>query len=133
MRITLLVFVLSYCSICNGQQNERISIMTFIQIINDNHEEAVYYYKNNRKVIGEMGLKRGYIESFQILETQYSKEAPFHIILITTFENKKLYDNREEGFNELIKEKGPLKLMNNKQPDEFRKVLFNKRMVKHLN
>ena len=133
MRIKLIFIVLSICSICNGQENEKISLMTFIQTLNGNHEEAIFYYQNNRKIIGEMALKKGYIESFQILETPYSEDAPFHIILITTFKNKEEYDNREKGYNELIKEKGHLELMNDKKPDEFRKVLFKKRMVKHLN
>ncbi len=106
MRIKLIFIVLNICSICNGQENEKISLMA---------------------------LKKGYIESFQILETPYSEEAPFHIILITTFKNKEEYDNREKGYNELIKEKGALELMNDKKPDEFRKVLFKKRIVKHLN
>lgn len=132
MKINLLLIVLSISTICNGQQNEKISIMTFIQILNGNKEEAIYYYQNNRKVIGEMSLERGLIESLQILETPYSKEEPFHIILITTFKNIEQYENREEPYYELVKEKGSLELLNDKQPDEFRKVLFRKRRVRHL-
>ena len=50
-----------------------------------------------------------------------------------TFKNKEMYDNREEPFYALKKELGDVKLLNDKKPDEFRKVLFRKRRVKHLN
>jgi len=133
MRILLLFFVLSFSSICIGQENEKVSIIRFIQILNDNYEEAIYYYQNNWKVYGEISLERGLMESFQILETPYSDEEPFHIIHIMTFKNKEIYDNREKPFYALVKELGDLKLLNDKKPDEFRKVLFTKRRVKHLN
>ncbi|RLD27826.1 MAG: hypothetical protein DRI75_08535 [Bacteroidetes bacterium] len=133
MRIILLLFALTSCSICNGQENEKISIMFFVQVLNDNYEEAIFYYQNNWKVTGEMSLERGLIESFQILETPYSDEEPFHIVLIYTFKNKELYDNREEPYLALVKEMGGMRLLNDKKPDEFRKVLFRKRSVKHLN
>jgi len=133
MRILLLLFVLSSSSICIGQENEKVSIMFFVQILNDNYEEAIYYYQNNWKVRGEISLERGLIESFQILEIPYSDEEPFHIVHIITFKNKEIYDNREEPFYALVKELGDLRLLNDKKPDEFRKVLFTKRNIKHLN
>ncbi len=133
MRVILLFILLSSCSIRNGQENEKISIMFFIQVLNDNYEEAIFYYQNNWKVTGEMALERGLIESFQMLETPYSGEEPFHIVLITTFKNKEIYDNREEPYFALVKEMGPMRLLNDKKPDEFMKVLFTKRGIKHLN
>jgi hypothetical protein len=133
MRIKILLIVLSFYSICNGQQDERISQVTFVQILNNNKEEAIFYYQNNWGVLAEMGIKKGLAESYQILETPYSEEEPFHLILIVTFFNKDQYDNRHgEHFQELLKEKGPDKLMNDKKPAEFCKVLFKKEMVKHL-
>ena len=71
-------------------------------------------------------------ESYQILETPYSEEEPYHLILIVTFFNEEQYDNREEPYFELLKEIGQEKLMNDKKPDEFRKELYKKRRVRHL-
>ncbi len=53
MRVILLFILLSSCSIRNGQENEKISIMFFIQVLNDNYEEAIFYYQNNWKVKGK--------------------------------------------------------------------------------
>ena len=54
-------------------------------------------------------------------------------MLVTTYQNKKQYELREDHFQELIKEKGPLKLLNDKKPAEFRNSLFSKDKVKHWN
>jgi hypothetical protein len=62
--------------------------MDFVQVLNDNKEEAVYYYQNNWKVLREMALKKDYIHSFQLLETTESEDAPFQLILITTYKDK---------------------------------------------
>lgn len=132
MRFKLLFIVLSFYAICNGQQDERMSLMIFVEILNDNKEEAIFYYQNNWAAIADMGIERGWMESQQILETPYSEEEPYHLILIVTFFNEEQYDNREEPYFELKKEFGPEKFMNDKKPDEFRKELYKKRRVKHL-
>ena len=115
----------------NAQDNTKISTMDFVQILNENREEAVYYFQKNWKVLREMAVKRGYIHSFDVLETPFSEDAPFELILITTYKNEEQYEAREEHFRELIDEKGELDLMNDKKPGEFRKTLFNKENVTH--
>ena len=132
MRINLILIVLSFYSICNGQQDERMSLMIFVEVLNDNKEEAIFYYQNNWGAMAELAIERGLMESHQILETPYSEEEPYHLILIVTFFNEEQYDNREEPYFELLKEIGPEKLMNGKKPDEFRKELYKKRRVKNL-
>ncbi len=132
MRIKLLLIVLSFCSICNGQHDERMSLMIFVQVLNDNKEEAIFFYQNNWGAMAELAIEKGLMESHQILETAYSEEEPYHLILIVTFFNEEQYDNREGSYFELLKEIGPEKLMNDKNPDEFRKELYKKRRVKHL-
>ena len=132
MRVILLLIVLSFYSICDGQQDKRMSLMIFVQVLNDNKEEAIFYYQNNWGAMAELAIERGLMESHQILETPYSEEEPYHLILIVTFFNEEQYDNREEPYFELLKEIGPEKLMNDKKPDEFRKELYKKRRVKHL-
>ncbi len=132
MKIKILVLLFLVSSLSFGQDNDKISTLDFVQILNDNKEEIVFYYQNNWKILREMAIDKAYIDSFQLLETSFTEEAPFHFILITTYLNKAQYDLREERFTELIKEKGDLKLLNDKKPKEFRKILFNKENVKHL-
>ena len=56
------------------------------------------------------------------MKTSFSSETPFHIILVTTYTNKEQYKNREKHFTELIKASGGLKLLNDKKPNELRKI-----------
>ncbi|MEQ8241564.1 MAG: hypothetical protein RIA69_20290 [Cyclobacteriaceae bacterium] len=131
MKHLILVLILSSCAHVYGQQKESITTMDFVQILNDNEPEAVYYFQNNWKVLRESAIKKGHIESFQVMETPFTEDAPFDLILITTYENKAQYDLREAHFRELIKEMGELKLMNERKPNEFRKTIFSKEMVRH--
>jgi hypothetical protein len=102
-----------------------------VQVLNENKAEAVYYYQHNWKVLRNMALENDYIHSFQILETPFTEEQPFELMLITTYSNKKQYDLREDHFRTLIQEIGELKLLNEKKPAEFRKTLFSKENVRH--
>jgi len=133
MKITVLFIFLSIYSMSLAQHDDRITTVDFVQIVDDNKAEAEFYYQNNWKVLREMALKKDYIHSYQLLETPVSEEAPFHYMLITTYTNKAQYDLREDHFGELIKEKGELKLLNDKKPGDFRKSLFSKEMVRHFN
>ena len=80
-----------------------------------------------------MAVKKSYIDSFELLEVEFTEDQPYHIILMTTFANKDQFEKREEYFEELIKAKGPLRLLNEKKPGEFRKNLYLKERVMHLN
>ncbi|WP_303317754.1 hypothetical protein Q4Q34_17725 [Flavivirga abyssicola] len=131
MRVTIFFIFLATYTISYGQKNDKISTIDFVQILNDNKEEAVYYYQNNWKVLRNMAIDKKYIHSFQILETQANEDAPFHLMLITTYLNEAQYKLREDHFSELIKEKGELKLLNDKKPGAFRKTLFSKERTLH--
>jgi hypothetical protein len=96
-------------------------------------EEATFYYENNWRILRNMAVEKEYIHSYQVLETPTSDDAPFQLMLITTYLNEEQYTLREDHFSELIKEKGELRLMNEKKPGEFRKTLFTKEMVRHWN
>jgi hypothetical protein len=133
MRITICIFFLGIFSISFSQQNEKVSTVEFVQILNDNKEEAIYYYQNNWKILREMAMEKEYIHSYQVLETQSSEPEPFQLVLITTYLTKEQYNLRELHFGELIRLKGPVKLMNNKKPEEFRKITFSTEMVKSWN
>ncbi|WP_420574741.1 hypothetical protein [Kordia sp.] len=129
-KIFLLVLLFSI-QFSVAQENERVSTVDFVQIINGNRAEAMYYYQHNWKVLRQMAIAKKYIESFEIMETTYSEEAPFHLMLITTYSSKTQYEQREKHFQELIKAKGKLELLNDKKPTKFRKNLFHKENVMH--
>ncbi len=111
----------------------RISTIDFVEIVNDNSDEAIYYYQNNWKILRQKAQQKNYILSYQLLKTPKTSDSSLEIILITTYENKDQYDKREDNFAELIKNSGGLKLLNQKKPNEFRKVVFSKEQVTHLN
>ena len=126
MKKIILATALFLCLQISAQENTKISTIDFVQIINNNKKEAIYYYQNNWEVLRKMAVKKGYIHSYQLLETNHTKEAPFSFMLITTYKNKMQFDKREKHFEELIKAKGKLQLLNNKKPGEFRKTIFGK-------
>jgi len=129
-KICIVLFLISI-QFSFAQKSERISTVDFVQIVNENKEETVFYYQHNWKILREMALEKNYIVSYEIMETSYSEEAPFHFMLITTYKDKLHYEQREEHFQELIKIKGKLELLNAKKPTEFRKTLFRKGNVTH--
>ena len=131
IRTILLAVAIGTSSFCFGQIDDRITTISFVEILDNNKEETEYYFRNNWKVLRDMALEKNYIESYEVLATPWSEDEPYHIILITTYSNKDQYDIREDHFQELIKEKGDLNLLNEKKPDEFRKTLYTKEMVRH--
>lgn len=131
MRAIILFLLLCSFTTGHAQEDPRISTIDFVQILNDNKSEAMYYYQNNWKILREKAVESGYIDSFQILETPFSMEYPFHLMLITTYANKAQYENRELHFETLIAQQGGLRLMNEKKPADFRKNLFHKEMARH--
>lgn len=122
-----------FCPILSfAQSNEQISTMDFVQIVDNNKAEALFYYQHNWMQLRKEAVNKGYIHSYQLLETEATAEAPFHLVLITTYGNASQFEQRETHFQELIKEQGGLKLLNQKKPPEFRKTLFSKNNVIHL-
>ncbi len=131
MRTVTLLLILSATTLGLAQEAEKVSTIDFVQILNHNKKEALFYYENNWKVLRDKALEKEYIHSYQLLETPVTAGEPFQLMLITTYANKDQHELAEERFDELIAEKGDLRLMNQKNPGEFRKVLFNK-TAKHL-
>ncbi|GAB5475314.1 MAG: hypothetical protein Mars2KO_34130 [Maribacter sp.] len=126
MRTVLLFTLLSAMAVGLAQEDPKVSTMDFVQVLNGNKAEALFYYVNNWKVLRENALEKGFIHSYQLLETPRGEGEPFELLLITTYKNQKEYERSEDRFDVLIAEKGPLHLMNGKKPGEFRKVLFSK-------
>lgn len=109
--------------ISNGQ-DQRISTFEFVEILANNREEAVYYFENNWKVLREMALERDYLVSYDLLETNYADDTPFHLVLQTTYANQEQFAQREERFSLLISELGALNLLNELKPADFRASVF---------
>ena len=126
--IFLLLFI-SMTSLCFGQQDQSISSMDFVEIVNDNQEEALFYYQNNWKILRQMAIKKNYISSFELLKDMGQDKNSFSLILVTTYANREQFEKREEHFQELIEEKGGLELLNEKKPAEFRKTVFSKDLI----
>lgn len=100
------------------------STVDFIQVLNGNLDEARYYYLKNWQALRKQAKQRNFIESWQLLETKATTDTPFHFMLITTYADDEQYKQREDNFQSLIKEAGPLKLLNDKKTGEFRKTLY---------
>jgi len=128
--ILLLLLVLNF-TFSFAQPDERISTIDFIEVLNDNYDETLFYYQNNWQQLRIKALEKGYINNYQLLETIPTEESPYSFILITTYTNKEQFDHREKHFQGLIKEKGGLKLLNDKEPKEFRQASRGHDMVKH--
>ena len=111
---------------------ERISTIEFVEVLNNNKEEAIYYYKNNWEELRKKAIKRKYIEDYELLETEPTEDMPVSFILITTYSNHDQFAKREEHFRELMQEGTGLKLLNEKKPGDFRKTIFS-RKSRHIN
>ena len=131
MRAILLITFSTLCTLVSAQVDDRITTLDFVQILNGNDDEARYYYQNNWWALREIAIEKGYIHSFEILESPRSDDTPFDLILVTTYPNEQEYDLREDHFNELIEARGELKLLNEKEPGEFRKFVFSRENVRH--
>lgn len=132
IKTTLLFTFLLTNIFCHSQEDKKISTIDFVEIINDNRAETIYFYQNNWLKLREKALEQGYIASYQMLETEPTEEAPFHLMLITTYTDNKQYKHREDNFGKLITERGGVKLLNEKKPGDFRKLIFSKDGARHL-
>lgn len=115
-----------------AQEETRISSIDFVQVLNDNHEEALYYYENNWRWLRELAVEKGYILDYEFYNVERTEETPYDLILITVYGNKSQSDAREQNFAELIELKGELRLLNEKQPGVFRKLLKGHDKAVHM-
>ena len=122
-----------HTSEASNKHNGWITTIDFVEILNDHTDEALHYYDHNWKVLRKMAIAKNYIAQYQLLLTPVSEDNKISIILMTSYANQDQYDKREAHFEELIKKKGALNLMNELQPKEFRKIVFSKEEVKHHN
>ena len=101
-----------------------IFTVDFVKVMQGNEEEAIYYYEKNWKRHRIEAAKRNYISSYKLLVKQ-SEAGQTDILLITGYASESEYENREENFRDVMSETGNdgPRLLNEKKPDEFRKVV----------
>lgn len=107
-------------------QTQIITVFEAVKIKNDKRAETLFYYENNWKKLRVSALEKGYIHSFELIEAKADEKADFDVVLITRYKNQKQFDKSEERFQELIKQRGELKLLNDLKPSDFRQNLFVK-------
>ncbi|WP_244462150.1 hypothetical protein [Wocania ichthyoenteri] len=100
-KIIILTALLSFC-IGSSQQSTHISMIDYVQILNENKAETLFYYQNNWQQLRIKALEKDYIESYQLLETTPTVKTPYTFMLITTYKNKAQYEASEKNFQELI-------------------------------
>ena len=101
-----------------------IVTVDFVKVLNDNDQEAVYYYENNWKQHRIKALDRGYISSYKLL-VKTSDDGNTDILLITGYASETEYNAREENFAIVMnspERDGPV-LLNEKSPGEFRQIV----------
>ncbi len=123
--LTTIMLVFSQLSFAQGE----VKSIDFVKILNNNQEEARYYFENNWKILRENAIKKDYIKSYDYAEVKNSSGNEFDIMLITTYKNQAQADARENNFAELIKERGETKLLNQKKSNEFRKIVYSQNMI----
>ncbi|MCO4798135.1 MAG: hypothetical protein KC484_02900 [Colwelliaceae bacterium] len=116
-----------------GKDTVKISTMDFIQIQQGYKAEALFFYKNNWKVFRKEAMENNYIDSFLFVETEATKDAPFHIVLITTYKDSYQFQEREKNFAKLMQTSNGPKLLNSVSPKVFRKKLFSKQKTNSFN
>ena len=132
MKTLIAFFIISITSLSYGQ-TEKISMIDYVQVLNSNKPEALFYYQNNWEQLRIKAIEKGYIHSYQLLETEPTETEPYSFILITTYKNQLQFDASETNFNTLIEAGNGLKLINKKKPGEFRKTISHNSAVKHWN
>ena len=107
---------------------QSISTLEFVGVIDGHRNEAKFYFENNWKFLRIEAIKKGYIDSYELLISDSEDREIFDILLMTTYRDQKQYKNREKHFAEIMKENEErgLKLLNKLKPKEFRQSLFAK-------
>lgn len=96
--------------------------MDFVKIKDGKRDETIYFYENNWKLYRDEAKKRGFIDSYELIETKSEKHADFDLILITRYNGEEQMKNSEKNFEPILKElrpNGPA-LKNAVQPADFR-------------
>ncbi len=95
-----------------------------IKIKDGKRDEAIYYYENNWRFYRAEALKRGVIDSYELIDARSDAGSAFDLILITRYRGETQLANSEKAFEPIIKEltpNGPF-LKGTSKPDDFRQI-----------
>lgn len=108
------------------KSGETTVLMDYVKIKDGRRDEALFYYENNWKIYREIALKRGYIQSFEIIEIAPNEKNQFDLILVTRYADEEQYKNSEKNFEPILKEARPngVLLKSDLQPENFRQNIF---------
>lgn len=98
----------------------------FVKVVEGRRQEAIYFYENNWKIYRDEALRRGIIDSYELVEASSEKNPDFDLMLVTRYRGKEQHDASEKNFEPILKElrpNGP-KLLNSHKPEAFRKNVF---------
>jgi len=96
-----------------------------IKIKDGKRDEAIYYYENNWRFYRAEALKRGVIDSYELIDARTDAGSAFDLILITRYRGETQLANSEKAFEPIIKEltpNGPF-LKGTSKPDQFRQIV----------
>ncbi len=102
--------------------NGMFETIDFVKIKEGKRDEAIYFYENNWRAYRDAAIKRGVIDSYELIDATSEKDATFDLILITRYRGEAQLKNGEKSFEPIIKEltpNGPF-LKGTSKPDEFR-------------
>jgi len=102
--------------------NGILETIDFVKIKDGKRDEAIYFYENNWRFYRAEAVKRGLIDSYELIDARSDRETTFDLILITRYRGEEQFKNRETAFDPIIKEltpNGPF-LKGTSKPDDFR-------------
>lgn len=130
---TFLILFIICLSISVFSQTEVVTVFEAVKIKNEKRAEALFYYENNWKKLREKASAKGYIHSYELIESKADEKADFDIFLITRYANQTQFEKAEENFQDIMKQRDGLKLLNDLKPNEFRENVFIKVGKSRLN
>ncbi len=102
--------------------------MDFVKIKPGKTAEAMFFYENNWKPYRDLAIKKGVIQSYQIVKAQPDSVNNFDLILITVYKDSTQHAESEANFRSILtalRPNGPL-LLNDVKPADFRQNVFAK-------
>ncbi len=117
------LFTTAFLCLSAGLGYSQIVIIDKVEVLNQNFEEAIFYYQNNWEEARKIALRKGYISDYSLLINTDSSSKE-QIYLITKLENEIAYQEMESNFEKVFKSmnRDKPKLLNEKTPAAFRKV-----------
>ncbi|MEP1448892.1 MAG: PQQ-dependent sugar dehydrogenase [Paraglaciecola sp.] len=107
-------------------ESQTINLIEGIKIKNGHRDEALFYYNNNWRALRKEASELGYVQSFELMESNLETPSEFDILLITKYATQSDQEQAEARFEQIMAHSGAVKLLNTIQPNEFRKSVFVK-------